>query len=167
MSRSSSRRLECTARFPRAGGDVPSRRSRPTEQHRFSPCRRGCPEDVETRTSQMGVFPVQAGMSRFHSPKNLRPPCFPRAGGDVPAAVQGIVGGMVFSPCRRGCPATAPARKMRNIVFPVQAGMSRTQTARTSRRRRFPRAGGDVPRPVITYSSLEEFSPCRRGCPDY
>ena len=48
--------------FPRAGGDVPPKRSMKPARAGFSPCRRGCSvEDVKTATEYI-VFPVHAGM---------------------------------------------------------------------------------------------------------
>ena len=112
--------------FPRAGGDVP--RLDLLEQcfRKFSPCRRGCSARAAMVNSSLDVFPVQAGMFRRASLAACATSCFPRAGGDVPRLIAGLNSTIEFSPCRRGCSDRWELMQRVDVVFPVQAGMFRT-----------------------------------------
>ena len=70
--------------FPRARGDVPSKKVYLTVEQVFSPRTRGCSALTSTICKGHPVFPAHAGMfRRCYSSSHLFS-CFPRARGDVP-----------------------------------------------------------------------------------
>ena len=89
---------------------------------------------------------------------------FPRACGDVPAQYRPTTESGVFSPCMRGCSVGNHPHSDSRLVFPVHAGMFRTEEARQREVGSFPRACGDVPEPLLTFPAVTWFSPCMRGC---
>ena len=92
------------------------------------------------------------------------PTSFPRARGDVPAAIIGLLVGPPFSPRTRGCSSVPGGVYIRHRVFPAHAGMFPRFPSWCQSCYRFPRARGDVP-PMRRKPRLRRrFSPRTRGC---
>ena len=153
-------------RFPRVGGDVPQVAVFDLSMLRFSPCGRGCSEELWRHRAVYRVFPVWAGMfRRARHPASWRR-SFPRVGGDVPCCAVVSRPTSQFSPCGRGCSVGSGQGRERDAVFPVWAGMFRHMAPSAEQQGGFPRVGGDVPAGVLSSGAVRTFSPCGRGCSD-
>ena len=133
------------ARLPRARGDGPSRRCRPTRPRRASPRPRGWTLPRVDPADARDGFPAPAGMdpaTRSSSDSRIR---LPRARGDGPAADRQLHEMVEASPRPRGWTAPAHRLLLRAEGFPAPAGMDPRPRARTPAPRWLPRARGDGP----------------------
>ena len=150
--------------FPRARGDVPSKKVYLTVEQVFSPRTRGCSLCLRSYGAPAAVFPAHAGMfPLFHTVKSLTNR-FPRARGDVPTRITSGLVRRMFSPRTRGCSHHAKPCPLLRLVFPAHAGMFRSMKFSISSRYCFPRARGDVPPRGQNFGLLKPFSPRTRGC---
>ena len=131
--------------FPRARGDVPQTSENVDTRVEFSPRTRGCSDRMGYRITYQPVFPAHAGM--FRAPERIHALAvrFPRARGDVPTVLRGVLGPFEFSPRTRGCSYFRAKNFWLTDVFPAHAGMFRPAQTSFSGARGFPRARGDVP----------------------
>ena len=151
-------------RFPRASGDVPSRRFFNAVCPSFSPRERGCSPCRSWYPAESCVFPARAGM--FLGIVCHRPFCssFPRASGDVTAQKTPLPSSRTFSPRERGCSLILNLSSITDSVFPARAGMFPKANPQARTCICFPRASGDVPSGLIVLMRGIRFSPRERGC---
>ena len=117
----------------------------------------------ETR-HRAGVFPARAGMFLPTPVDAGMKKGFPRASGDVPAAVSAARSRYTFSPRERGCSPVQAQTNRYNPVFPARAGMFLRFCSAAFTAAGFPRASGDVPELRTEFDAERGFSPRERGC---
>ena len=130
----------------------------------FSPRTRGCSAYPQPYSKPQAVFPAHAGMFLHGGAASTKSGCFPRARGDVPSPVNGLIRWPLFSPRTRGCSCRGLCKCCYNHVFPAHAGMFRGHRIFASSSRCFPRARGDVPINCVSSALCMKFSPRTRGC---
>ena len=150
--------------FPRARGDVPWDGSAGVLYHEFSPRTRGCSFLFPSGVVMVMVFPAHAGMFLTQLTSYGAMVSFPRARGDVPINSTPLFWHGLFSPRTRGCSDIDRKGTSCLSVFPAHAGMFRSQGRPLLRKRRFPRARGDVPYLDLWNEREHVFSPRTRGC---
>ena len=109
--------------FPRARGDVPQLPRPAGTEREFSPRTRGCSCPRSSKCDPAHFFPAHAGMFLRLRLWRRWIRRFPRARGDVPIVLRGVLGPFEFSPRTRGCSHMIVQIRITITVFPAHAGM--------------------------------------------
>ncbi len=147
--------------LPRAGGDGPLAHVRDLLDAGAPPRRRGWTRGREERGGGRWGSPAQAGMDPRPACSARAGPGLPRAGGDGPWAVEGLLFRHWAPPRRRGWTRSRHHGDVADGGSPAQAGMDRSGAVTSTRAPRLPRAGGDGPT-VRTWEELAAGAPPRR-----
>ena len=151
-------------RLPRASGGVSFYASQKTPAGLSSPRKRGCFRIRTYASSEIDVFPAQAGVFLTAIGDLLGPARLPRASGGVSDGWVDFYYNEGSSPRKRGC-FRSPDRRLRKIfVFPAQAGVFPLRPCWLNLDGGLPRASGGVSRRVRLSRFRVTSSPRKRGC---
>ena len=149
--------------YPRAGGETEQTCGSPAPSPGLSPRGRGNHLHLSRPAGGIRSIPARAGKPWRKHVKLFHETVYPRAGGETNALIAFRKNGRGLSPRGRGNLANTTDRIYQQWSIPARAGKPRWRWRTWSRRRVYPRAGGETPAGDLLGQIGAGLSPRGRG----